>query len=92
MEKQGHDLSYALTCVKGQHPYILKSYYRGTTSIETMVILDALYSYVQVFDAYLNDDLMWPDLSRIIKKYKPFLKFNKEKYNGLLRRRIGLDE
>lgn len=92
MEKQGHDLSYALTYVRNQHPYILKSYYRGTTSIETLVILDSLYSYVQVFDAYLEDDLMWPDLSRIIKKYKPFLKFNKEKYHGLLRRRIGLDE
>ena len=92
MEKQGHDLSYALNYVKNQHPYILKSYYRGTTSIETLVILDSLYSYVQVFDAYLNDDLMWPDVSRIIKKYKPFLKFDKEKYNGLLRRRIGLDE
>lgn len=91
MEKQGKFFDDVFTIAKGEHPYILKSYYRGTTSIETLVILDSLYSYVQVFDAHLENDLMWPDLSRIIRKYKPFLKFSKEKYNGLLRRRAGLD-
>ena len=92
MEKQGKFFDDIFTINKSEHPYILKSYYRGTTSIETLVILETMYSYVQVFDAHLHTDIMWPDVSRIIKKYKPFLKFNKEKYNGLLRRRLGHDE
>lgn len=68
------------------HPYIIKAHLRHDVSIETLVILDELLGYVEELDTDLADDLIWPDLSRIIKKYKPFLTFNKEKYHGILRR------
>jgi hypothetical protein len=34
---------------------------------------------------------MWPDLSRVIKKYLPFLNIKKEKYDEIFRATIGLD-
>lgn len=92
MEKIGETFEHAFKISNSEHPYILKSYMRGTTSIETLVILDTICRYSSLFDAKLDADLVWPDLSRTIRKYKPFLKFSKEKYDGLFRRRVGLNE
>lgn len=73
------------------HPYIIKMYLRGDVSIETLVILNKLEPFIERLDSVLSGDLIWPDLSRIIKKYDPFLTINKEKYNAILRRTIGSD-
>jgi hypothetical protein len=91
MEKQSKPFDYVFAPSKNEHPYILKSYLRRTTSIETLVILNNFYNFVDNFDKEYYNDLMWPDISRIIKKYSPFLNVQQEKYNGILRRAIGLD-
>lgn len=70
---------------KGQHPYIIKMYLRGDICIETLVILDKLLSFTTELDEKLAGDLVWPDISRIVRKYSPFLGFKKEKYEGILR-------
>lgn len=71
--------------LKGQHPYIIKMYLRGDVCIETLVILDKLLSFTTELDKKLAGDLVWPDISRIVRKYSPFLGFKKEKYEGILR-------
>lgn len=91
MEKQSKPFDYIFAPSKNEHPYILKSYLRRTTSIETLVILNNFYNFVDNFDKEYYNDLMWPDISRIIKKYSPFLNVQQEKYNGILRRAIGFD-
>lgn len=73
------------------HPYIIKSYLRGEVSIETLVILNKLNGFCDELDISLSNDIIWPDVSRIIKKYTPFLNVKKEKYDRLLRRAIGRD-
>ena len=79
------------TVHSNQHPAIIKMYMKGIVSIETLVILNKLNGFVTVLDTELKDDLVWPDMSRIIKKYSPFLNVNKEKYNGILTRITGLN-
>lgn len=76
---------------KDQHPYIIKMYLRGDVSIETLVILNKIIDYVPSLDEKLEKDVVWPDISRIIKKYTPFLTISKEKYGRILRRAIGFD-
>ena len=90
-EKQGKKFQDIFVVSKNTHPYILRSYFRGTTSIETLVILNKMFQFVSQFDIELQDDLMWPDLSRIIKKYEPFLSYDREKFNELFRRAAGFD-
>jgi hypothetical protein len=68
------------------HPYIIKAYLGKTISLETLVILDKLFDYTTKFDSELDDKIIWSDISQLIKKYKPFLKVNKEKYNGIIRK------
>lgn len=89
MDKQNKPFDLVFAPSKNEHPYILKSYLRGSTSIETLVILNNFYNFVDNFDKQYYNDLMWPDISRIIKKYSPFLNVQQEKYNGILRRATG---
>lgn len=88
-EKNKVDFSACLTSSKNTHPYIIKSYLRGEISIETLVIINKLEPFIEQLDNELKDDLVWPDISRIIKKYDPFLTINKEKYDRIFRRAIG---
>jgi hypothetical protein len=76
-------------CNNGQHPPIVKMYLRNDISIETLVILNKLNNFTDQLDLDLKDDLVWPDTSRIIKKYSPFLEIKKDKYNEIYRRAIG---
>lgn len=74
---------------KGQHPYILKSYLRKSITLETLVILEKINPYLDNFDQNIEDEIIWPDVSRLIRKYSPFLKFDKQKYDTILRNKVG---
>ena len=90
-EKNKIEFTDLLQSINGQHPHIIKMFMKGTVSIETLVILNKLGNYINNLDIDLKDDLVWPDTSRIIKKYSPFLNFSREKYDAILRRAIGRD-
>lgn len=93
LEMEQNNLSFddLFLISKNTHPYIIKAYLRKSISIETLVILDNLLGLIEKYDAAVEDTVLYPDISRLVKKYKPFLKFDTEKFNGLLRTRFGLD-
>lgn len=71
--------------IKGSiHPDILKKHLQKVISIETMVILDDILGYTKKFDKKLIDPV-WESVSLRIKKYKPFLNNDKEKYTKILK-------
>ena len=77
-----------LFSIKGQsHPEVLKKYLQGALSIETMVILDIILGYVKNFDKKLEDPV-WNTVSLKIKKYKPFLNIDVEKYKSILKEQV----
>jgi hypothetical protein len=88
IEENGVKFEDIFTISKGQHPYIIKAYLRKTITIETLVILDRIIGFVDKFDKNILDEVIWPDISRLIKKYKPFLKIDLEKYDRTLRDKI----
>ena len=88
-EDSGIDPKTIFVVSKGQHPYIIKAFLRKTIGIETLVILERLTGFIKIFDAEINDTIVWPDISRLIKKYKPFLVIDMEKYDAIFRRRLG---
>lgn len=91
LEKENMSIEDAFKITKSQHPYIIKAFLRKTITLETLVILEKIFPFVGYFDKNIGDDVMWPDISRLIRKYKPFLRFDKEKYNGIFRNRAGLE-
>ncbi len=77
-----------LFTIKGQsHPEVLKKHLQGALSIETMVILDIILDYVKNFDEKLSDPV-WDTVSLKIKKYKPFLNINVQKYKSILKEQV----
>lgn len=72
-----------------QYPYIITLYLRGVISPETMVILDDFIPFFDKFDKYLGqDDIIWSKIELKIRKYKPFLKYDKDKFKRILKEKI----
>tara|TARA_B100002019_G_C21142156_1_gene533831 strand:- start:16 stop:624 length:609 start_codon:yes stop_codon:yes gene_type:complete len=88
MEKNKRRYSEIFISQRSQHPDIMKLYLQKEVSIETLVILNKINKFVSNNDILLEDDILWPDVSRLIRKYTPFLNINKEKYDGFFRERF----
>jgi len=55
------------------HPKLLKEYLGKRVSIETMIILDELLGYGKKWDKKLSEDIVWPDIKKMMNNYKRFL-------------------
>lgn len=72
-----------LDCEPGRHPLILRAYLGHKICLETLVILDVLLNFRETLDQSLQGMLMWPETSRLIRKYRPFLKFDREAFGKI---------
>ena len=77
------DLKEVFDCSNG-HPPLLKKYLGGEISLETLTILEKVFSFVKNFDKKLTDPV-WETVSLKIKKYIPFLNINVVQYKKILR-------
>jgi hypothetical protein len=66
----------------GSHPYILKSFLRNSIGPETLVILNRLTGFADRIELPESDPV-WSDVRRLIVKYRPFVKFNQEKFTRI---------
>lgn len=89
LESQNMTFEDAFKITRSEHPYIIKAFLRKTISLETLVIIEKLDPFLDNFDANVPDKIMWPDISRLMRKYKPFLRFDREKFDAIFRRRVG---
>ena len=76
-------LDEVFDCSKG-HPPILKKYLGGDLSLETLIILEKIFSFVKNFDKTIKDPV-WETVSLKIKKYIPFININMVYYKKILR-------
>ena len=81
-----NDLETVFNCSKG-HPPLLKKYLGGEISLETLTILEKVFSFVENFDKKLKDPV-WETVSLKVKKYIPFLNINMFHYKKILREMI----
>ena len=81
------DLEKLFSCSKG-HPLVLKRYLGGEISLETLTILEKVFSFRKEFDKKLQDPV-WETVSLKIKKYIPFININTFSYKKILRELIN---
>lgn len=74
-------------CKNAQHSILIKKYFQGQLSIETLVILEKILHYVSEYDRILDDPL-WELLSLKISKYGSLLNIDVEKYLRILKESI----
>ena len=78
-----NDLEKVFNCSKG-HPVVLKKYLGGEISLETLSILERIFSFQKNFDKKLTDPV-WETVSMKLKKYLPFLNINVFQFKKVLR-------
>ena len=81
------DLEEVFKCSKG-HPLLLRKYLGGEISLETLMILEKVFSFAKDFDKKLQDPV-WETVSLKLRKYSPFLNINVFNYKKLLREIIN---
>ena len=75
-----------LEAEENNHPLIVRLWMQDEILLETVVILDALTGFVERENKKITDTIIWPDIYRKIMKYKPFVKFNRDKCINLLKK------
>lgn len=68
-------------CSKG-HPILLKKYLGSQIQLETLVLLNKIFSYKKKFDAKLKDPI-WESVSLRIQKYDPFLNIDTSRFQEI---------
>jgi hypothetical protein len=79
-----NDFKSLFTVEDGQHPKLVKMLLQQQVSLETFIVMNRYIGFMQKFDQEIKDPLIWPDLSRKIKKYAPFITVNNEKTKTVL--------
>jgi hypothetical protein len=64
--------------VSGAHPEILKLYLGKKISIETLIGSNIVLNYLPKWDREIKDTVIWPNVSKSIRKYEPFIHTNKK--------------
>jgi hypothetical protein len=75
----------------GQFPKLLVTFLQKDVTIETMVILNNIFDFIRIWDKKISDDIIYPKVSRKIRKYGAFLAVNVDKYKLLTRETLLAD-
>ena len=69
-------------------PKIIEMWMEEEVSLETVVIINSLTDFIRVEGKKITETLFWPDVSRKITKYQPFVNFDKSKFVELTKKRF----
>lgn len=67
-----------------QYPKVVESYLSGDIHIESVVILNKLTNFMSRADKKVSDPILWPDVSRKIRKYSLLMNVNIEKMKKIV--------
>lgn len=70
----------------GQYPELLQKFLHDEISLETICILNQLLQFLPSWDKKITDTIHYPNISRKIKKYTPFVPFDTTKYKLILKK------
>ena len=66
------------------HPDIITSYLSGDINIESVVIMNQLTGFMKRADKEITETIVWPDVSRKIRKYSPFVQYDLQKAKNIV--------
>ena len=69
---------------KNEHPILLRLFSSGAVSAETLCILVDLTNCLEHWDTKLSGDIVWNEVGVFIKKYTPFIKYDREKLKKIV--------
>ena len=69
-------------------PLIIEKWMEEDISLETVVILNSLTDFINKEGNKITETLFWPDVSRKIIKYGPFVNFEKDNMINIVKKRF----
>lgn len=85
LEKIDDDSKTLWTVIDGHHPTFLKLYLGKKISIETLIAADCLLNFRDYWDRSIAEKIIWPDVSRLMMKYRPFLAFDRSEIKKIMK-------
>lgn len=77
-----------LFVVKKEFPILMKLVMQKKISLETLLILDSILNFIEVWNEKIQDELIWKAFRIKCIKYKPFLQIDQEKMKTILKEEI----
>lgn len=66
------------------HPPFIELIMNGSITYESALIFDKLTGVLDKINDKIEEDIIWPDIYRLLIKYRPFLQADKKKYKKIL--------
>jgi len=90
LSKLDDDFDENFKVIDNQHPKLLKLFLGKDITLETLVVLTDLVGCLSMWNKKLADDPVWQSLSLKIRKYLPFLPYDKERIRKILLDKFSL--
>ena len=74
--------------IGGGWPNIITKLMKNEVSLESVCLLVEFANLMPMWEKEITDDILWPTWHKLIKKYTPFIKYDKEKVLHILKKRI----
>ena len=85
-----HGITNPFVVNDNDYPYIVGLYLRGVISPETVIIINDYISFFSKFDKYIGEtDPIWSKISLKLTKYRPFLKYDRDKFKRILKEKVN---
>ena len=75
--------------VNGNHPKIIKAYLGKKIKLETLIIFEKLLRFRKQYDEEIKEKFIWPEVSRLIQKYEPFVNIDKPTFKAIALNKIS---
>jgi hypothetical protein len=73
-----------------RYPLIIEQHLSNLLPCDSLVVLDDMFGFADRFDKYLGeDDIVWSKIRLKMAKYRPFLKYDRDKIKTILREKIN---
>ena len=73
----------------GTHPKIIKEYLGKKITLETLIIFEKLLKFRKRYDTDIKEAFIWPEVSRLIQKYEPFVKIDKPAFRTIALNKVS---
>ena len=86
-EEAGGTFDDIFTILEGNnYPLVIEKYMQEEITLETVVILDRLTGFMRRADRAITETIVWPDVSKRIRKYGLLLRFDMDRMRKVVLR------
>lgn len=72
----------------GSLPQFLMEVMQGNVAIESLIILNNMTQFVDMWEKKIEDDVIWPEWRKKIQSYTPFVVYDKKKFENIVKEKL----